>query len=411
MFDNSYNKIAHGRNDIDFMPFMSKYFTIYKEKFDRDIQDYYNEQKESKNKFNLSEFIHDKKAFNFNYIWYELDNNLIIKYLDMLKNLDSEEYNNLFHFQLFNLENNNIKDVLVSDIENEVEKYAIESKFLSKSDICCGNIILLFTLTLKSFRSCVDTQSFLSTLFHDFIIFRKYYTIIMNMVYKLMEECIKKKDYSHAQNFSFCYYPCINSINENRLVPNENLMNTIKKFNSIDIDILAKKAQQNKDDGVFNTPVNSSSMSMIKKKIDTKNLYVCYNFTRNGTISEENIIYEINENIEGYEKKFINGIIPKIKFRMGKNTIESEIYPQLKILELLTKEYNLFNKDLDTNKINSITLLNACMNIFIFIRNSSELRVKSEVIEILNTIFYIYYEKYTDELKKNKKEIEKDEDI
>ena len=51
------------------------------------------------------------------------------------------------------------------------------------------------------------------------------------------------------------------------------------------------------------------------------------------------------------------------------------------------------------------------MNIFIFIRNSSELRVKSEVIEILNTIFYIYYEKYTDELKKNKKEIEKDEDI
>ena len=411
LFDNLYNKIAHGRNDIDFMPFMSKYFTIYKEKFDRDIQDYYNEQKESKNKFNLSEFIHDKKAFNFNYIWYELDNNLIIKYLDMLKNLDSEEYNNLFHFQLFNLENNNIKDVLVSDIENEVEKYAIESKFLSKSDICCGNIILLFTLTLKSFRSCVDTQSFLSTLFHDFIIFRKYYTIIMNMVYKLMEECIKKKDYSHAQNFSFCYYPCINSINENRLVPNENLMNTIKKFNSIDIDILAKKAQQNKDDGVFNTPVNSSSMSMIKKKIDTKNLYVCYNFTRNGTISEENIIYEINENIEGYEKKFINGIIPKIKFRMGKNTIESEIYPQLKILELLTKEYNLFNKDLDTNKINSITLLNACMNIFIFIRNSSELRVKSEVIEILNTIFYIYYEKYTDELKKNKKEIEKDEDI
>ena len=411
LFDNLYNKIAHGRNDIDFLPFMSKYFTTYKEKFDRDIQDYYNEEKESKNKFNLSEFIQDKKVFNFNYIWYELDNNLIIKYLDLLKNLEFEEYNNLFHFQLFNLENNNIKDVLVSDIENEVEKYAIDSKFLSKSDICCGNILLIFTLTLKSFRSCVDTQSFLSTLFHDFVIFRKYYTIVMNMVYKLMEECIKKKDYSHAQNFLLCYYPCINSINENRLVPNENLMNTIKKFNLIDIDLLALKAKKDKDDGLYSTPVNSSTMSKIKKELNSKNLYVCHNFTRKGTIKEENIIYEINENPVEYENKFKNGIIPKIKFRMGKFNVESEIYPQLKILELLTKEYNLFNKDLDANKINSKILLYSCMNIFLFIRNNSELSVKSEVVEILNTIFYIYFEKYYEETKKSNKEIEKDEDI
>jgi hypothetical protein len=390
---------------------MSKYFTTYKEKFDRDIQDYYNEEKECKNKFNLSEFIQDKKVFNFNYIWYELDNNLIIKYLDLLKNLEFEEYNNLFHFQLFNLENNNIKDVLVSDIENEVEKYAIDSKFLSKSDICCGNILLIFTLTLKSFRSCVDTQSFLSTLFHDFVIFRKYYTIVMNMVYKLMEECIKNKDYSHAQNFLLCYYPCINSINENRLVPNENLMNTIKKFNLIDIDLLALKAKKDKDDGLYSTPVNSSTISKIKKELNSKNLYVCHNFTRKGTIKEENIIYEINENPVEYENKFKNGIIPKIKFRMGKFNVESEIYPQLKILELLTKEYNLFNKDLDANKINSKILLYSCMNIFLFIRNNSELSVKSEVVEILNTIFYIYFEKYNEEIKKSNKEIEKDEDI
>ena len=44
---------------------MSKYFTTYKEKFDRDIQDYYLEEKEHKNKFNLSEFVKEKKAFNF----------------------------------------------------------------------------------------------------------------------------------------------------------------------------------------------------------------------------------------------------------------------------------------------------------------------------------------------------------
>ena len=407
LFDHLYNKNQHGRNDIDFLPFMSKYFTQYKDKFDRDIQDYYIEEKESKNKFNLFDFINDKKVFNFNYIWYELDNHLIVKYLDLLRNLEQEEYQNLFHFQLLNLEQNMIKDVLVSDIENEVEKYAIDTNFLNKSDICCGNILLLFTLTLKSFRSWVDTQSFLSTLFHDFTIFRKYYTIVMNMVYKLMEECIKIKDYSHAQNFLLCYYPCINSMNEKKLVPNENLMNTIKKFNSIDIEILSKKADKNKEEGLYKTPVSEHKLSKIKRELNPNNLYICYNFTRNGTIKEETIINEINNDKKNYEIKFQNSIFPKIKFRMGKKIIESEIYSQLKILDMLTKEYNLFNKDLDTKKINAKILLEASMNIFLFIRNNKEFKGKTEVIDILNTIFFSYLEKYFDDI--NRKEREKEE--
>ena len=410
LFDNLYSKILPGRNDIDFFPFMSKYFTTYKEKFDRDIQDYYLEEKDHKNKFNLSEFVNEKKAFNFNYIWYELDNNLIIKYLDLLKNIDSEEYQNLFHFQLLNLEQNKIHEVLVSDIENEVETYAINSNFLSKSDICCGNILLLFTLTLKSFRSYVDTETFLSTLFHDFIVFRKYYAIVMNTVYKLMEDCIKREDFSHAQKFLFCYYPCINSINENRLVPNENLMNTIKKFNSIDIDSLIEKASKEAESGVNNTPVSENTKSFVKKVLTQKNLYICYNFTRNGTITEENIIFEINNDNEKYNDKFKNNIIPKIKYRMGKQIIESEIYSQLKILRMLTEQYNIFKEDLDIKKIDSKILLNACMNIFIFIRNSNELKVKSEVVEILNTIFYIYLEKYYEEHKKENKEKKENEE-
>ena len=402
LFENLYRKI--GRIDIDFHPFVSKYFVQYKEKFDRDIQDYYIEQKESKNKFNLFDYINDKKAFNFKYKWYELDNNLILNYFNLLKNLDPEEYDNLFHFPLLNLEQNNIKDVLISDIENGVEKYAIEANILSKSEICCGNILLLFTITLKLFRSSVDIQSFLSNIFHGFIIFRKYYTIVMNMVYRLMEECIKKKDYSHAKNFLLCYYPCINSINEFSLIPNENLMNTIKKFNLIDIDDLMEKA--NKDEGTFNTPVREGSKSIIKKEINYNNLYVCYNFNINGTISEDKIIYEINNDIKKYNNKFCKNCMPKIRYRMGNKIIDSEIYSQLQILEMLTKEYNLFNKDLDIEKINSKILFYASINIFIFIRNNKDLSDKYEIIDIIKTIFYIYLEKYIEKETKEKKDKE-----
>ena len=404
LFDNLYKKKDHGRIDIDFHPFISKYFFLYKEKIDRDIQDYYIEEKESKNKFNLFSFIDDKKAFNFKYLWYELDSNLILKYFDLLKNLDQEEYDNLFHFQLLNLKQNDIKSVLVSDIENEVEKYAIEANFLSKSDLCCGNILLLFTLTLKSFRSNVDIQSFLSTIFHDFIIFRKYYTIVINTVYKLMEECISKEDYTHARNFLLCYFPCINSINESRLVPNENLMNTIKKFNSIDIDEIMNRAV---NDEINKTPTSEETQSKFKKELNYNNLYVCYNFTRNGTINENDIINELNNDYERYRNKFNNGCMPKIRYRMGKIIIEVEIYSQLEILKMLTKEYNLFNKDLNIDKINSQILLYATINIFIFIRNNPDLSAKSEIVDILNAIFYIYLDKYIQKQIKENKEKEK----
>ena len=404
LFDNLYYKTGCGRIDVDFLPFTMDYIRKYKEKFDRDIRDFYISKNINKNKFNLSD---NRKELNFNYKWYELDNNLIVKYLDFLKNLDPDECNNLFHFQLFNLENNKIKDVLVSDIENEVEKYAIESNFLSKSDICCGNILLLFTLTLKDFKSCIDTQSFLSTLFHEFIIFRKYYTIVINMVYKLMDRCYKNLDYSHARNFLLCYYPIINSINESRLVPNENLMNTIKKFNSIDIEDLINKAEKNNKDGLFKTPADLESKSFTQKQIKDL-IYLCYNFTRNGVLKEQNIINDVNNNYKSFCKTFQDRILPKIKINIGKTLIESEIYPQLKLLEMLTKEYNIFNKDLDKKKIDSKIMIDACLNIFLFIKNDIAFESKSEIDETLNAIFYIFYEKYCSELREKKKEKEKE---
>ena len=165
-------------------------------------------------------------------------------------------------------------------------------------------------------------------------------------------------------------------------------MNTIKKFNLIDIDDLMEKA--NKDEGTFNTPVREGSKSIIKKEINYNNLYVCYNFNKNGTISEDKIIYEINNDIKKYNNKFCKNCMPKIRYRMGNKIIDSEIYSQLQILEMLTKEYNLFNKDLDIEKINSKILFYASINIFIFIRNNKDLSDKYEIIDIIKTIFYIY---------------------
>ena len=404
LIDRLYYKMGRERTDVEFLPFLSEYYKNYKKDFDREIKEIYSE-----NLLKNDIIIKLNKKNEIEYTWFELENMILIKYLNLLNNLSEDEYNHMFHLA-YTVKQNKIKTVLLSDIENIIEQYAIQNNILSKSDICCGNIILLFTLTLKSFRSYVDTQSFLSILFSDFTIFRKYYTIVMNMSYKLMDECFKKKDYSHAQKFLNCYYPCINSIRQQSLVPNEGLMSTIKKFNLIDSNKLAKNVKEDQEKGNINTPSGPGLKSFIKNEMNDKNLYLCYNFTCDGFVSEDEIVKKVNENNNKsgrleFKFKVIGNrdkiIVPKLRFKKGKNIIDSDIYSQKHILEMLTKEYNSFNQDLDVSKLNAKTLLDASMNIFLFIRNNSkDFQITMEISDVLNTIFYIYFEKYLEQNKK-----------
>ena len=126
-----------------------------------------------------------------------------------------------------------------------------------------------------------------------------------------------------------------------------------------------------------------------------------YNFNNESIIKEKQILLNANNNNVIKELEFnINlskkykKITPKLKFMMGKNTFETEIYSQKYILEMLTKEYDKFNQDLDNEKLDSIFLLKATMNIFLFMRNYITLPIKSEITKILDLIFYVYFGKY-----------------
>ena len=215
--------------------------------------------------------------------------------------------------------------------------------------MCCSNIILLFILSLKSIKNYIDCQSFLSALFQNFNVFRKYYTMIMNLVYRLMNDCLDKKDYSNAQNYFFCYYSCINSLRSLKLVPNENLMKIISKFDKIDLNDLLEKANQSnvqKDIGGEEKPFFNDKN--IKESNQSRYVYVIYNFTRNSYIKEESIIQKVNElkgkktlkiNITNKEGKISRSIEPKIKFNNKNFQYRCLIATQDKILDDLNKQY------------------------------------------------------------------------
>lgn len=235
-----------------------------------------------------------------------------------------------------------------------------------------------------------------------------------------MEDCLKKKDHTHAQNFLLCYYPCINSMRELSLVPNENLMRTIKNFNDIDINDLTEKVVKEQESGVSSTPQENKTKSFLRREVDKEKLYVSNNFVRIGMISEDIIVRDANEahvhrRLE-YEVKVgddgmkTKKIVPQINYIRGRNKNSCEVYPQTHILDMLTLEYNKFNVDLDPEILDAKKLLDASLNIFLFMRNSDEFKEISEIYEVLNCIFFIYYDKYIDLCNKNNNNNNKFED-
>ena len=402
LIDGIYKKNGVEKMYVDFNPFSAEYYKKYKKYFDREIYDENTNinprKKYVKEKFLKPKFSQEsegKVINNLKYSEYILDNNLLLKYMRFLKNIKKEEYYRMFHLAS-SLEQSKIKNISITEIENEIEKYSYNLDVLSKRDICCSNLILLFILSIKSIKNYLDCQPFLSSLFQNFNVFRKYYTMIMNLVYRLMNECLEKKDYINAKNYFFCYYSCINSFRSNRLVPNENLMNIILKFDKIDLNDLLEKSNNCEKIEEENEKMNE----YMKNNVDIKkSLYLVYNFMKNSFVKEKNIIQNVNElkgdqnlkwTISNKEAKTEKIIEPKIKFNNKQFKYECYIYPQDKILEDLNEQYEKYSKNLDEAKLDNKILFEACLNIALFTRNSDFFKDNDELIDNFKIIFNVY---------------------
>ena len=373
---------------INFMIYNASYCQNFKAKFDREIFD------RSKKRFNFDNTIMvksiltgDKTLF---YQTYELDDNILLDYIHLTKNLSLNEYAELFS-STFLIEENTLNEIDITNIETRIENNCIKEKILTNSDICCANILILFTISLKSLRETIDCQEFLSILFQKFTVFRKYYSILLRMVYKLCETGKDKKN-SKIANTALCYYPCINSIRVKKLVPNEDLMNMIKNFNKIDINefsLQENEAKEKKEENLGNIDLYGEKLE--EKEINYKNLYIFNNFNSQQFFSEKAIVDYVNSTNQDEISTNTGEIIyPRIRFYNGIHKIESFFMSQKIMLEGLMKEYNKYIETLDTTKLTSKIILDACLNIFIYMRNNEEFEGMDDIFETLKSIFYIY---------------------
>ena len=381
---------------IDFEQILIDYYINYKNYFDREIDDNSEKNILHPNKIKLKLFNSFKKIIK--YKGYELDERILNKYLNIINELNEKDETNSYISQLKKVKENIPKIISVTDIESVIENYAIETGILSASDLCCANIIILFTLSLRSLNSLIECQSFLGSLFQSFTVFRKYYSIIMSMIYTNLEESLKKNDFSRAKDYYFLYYLCINSLRNFKLIPNENLMNIIKKFNKINPDSLKedKNIPRNKEKKRTeeNKNIKLYGVNLPEDEITNKNLYVTHNFSPIRTFSEEEIVHKINDSnynadsfltIDGYES-----MQPKIKFNNGIHPHQSFFYSQRLLLSALVEDYHKYIIEMEEGNLRSKIILDACLNIFIYMRNSKQLKNNSEIKDTVKKIFYIF---------------------
>ena len=216
------------------------------------------------------------------------------------------------------------------------------------------------------------------------------------MIYVLFSNYIKNNDYSRAHFYLILYYICVNSMRNMKLVPNESLMNVMKKFNEIDLKKFDEKFrnqnenQENKDNSKEN---KIEENIFVNEELSKKNLFPIYNFTKKRIIKEKEIL-EILTN-ESTIKEEGNLITPKIRFQNNDLKIESLFFSQIIILNKLINVYNNFIVDLDEEHFDYELILYCCMNILVYMRNLDKFIDLDEIRDIVEIIFFLFLKKYS----------------
>ena len=218
----------------------------------------------------------------------------------------------------------------------------------------------------------------------------------MNMIYILFSNCLKQKDYSRAHFYLLCYYICVNSLRNLKLVPNESLMNIMKKFNEIDLKKFNENVLEHQNNEKENNQINDEKEEIFKKvELTQNNLFTCYNFLSTQFIRESEILDKINSSVNNDFSIKVDGetILPKIKFKNTILKIDTYFYSQTSMLTQLINIYNKFIVDLNEEHLGYKLLIDCCINILVYMRNCDDFRDKDEIKDIVEIIFFLFLNK------------------
>ena len=377
--------------EIDFSSAITEFMNNFKNKFIRDIEerdkkrfklDYSSIIKVIDNKNNQGKE-ENKKVLK--YQTYELDNRILLNYINLIENLPKDKKSKLMSIDSA-IDDNIINEIDIIEIEKRVEDYCLDKKYLNNNELCVSNIIIIFAICLKFFPENIRCYDFLKTLFENFVIFRKYYTYLLQIIYKLFKQSLVENNLEKNTQLKLCFFCCFDFLKINKIVPNENLMIVINKF----LKLFLEEKEDEKKQEINNK--NNLLKDVPNTRITEKNLHITYNFTSKKSYDEKMILKLVNKlNKSNLDFGTNNDMVPKIRYIIDKNDKEESIFfSQKQLSDILIKEYNKFYENLDISKVDRKYISDACLNIFIFMRNDEKFKQLNVIWNTLEFVFHLF---------------------
>ena len=377
--------------EIDFSSAITEFMNNFKNKFIRDIEerdkkrfklDYSSIIKVIDNKNNQGKEENNK---TLKYQTYELDNRILLNYINLIENLPKDKKSKLMSIDSA-IDDNIINEIDIIEIEKKVEDYCLDKKYLNNNELCVSNIIIIFAICLKFFPENIRCYDFLKTLFENFVIFRKYYTYLLQIIYKLFKQSLVENNLEKNKQLKLCFFCCFDFLKINKIVPNENLMIVINKF----LKLFLEEKEDEKKQEINNK--NNLLKDVPNTRITEKNLHITYNFTSKKSYDEKMILKLVNKlNKSNLDFGTNNDMVPKIRYIIDKNDKEESIfYSQKQLSDILINEYNKFYENLDISKVDRKNISDACLNIFIFMRNDEKFKQLNVIWNTLEFVFHLF---------------------
>ena len=377
--------------EIDFSSAITEFMNNFKNKFIRDIEerdkkrfklDYSSIIKVIDNKNNQGKE-ENKKVLK--YQTYELDNRILLNYINLIENLPKDKKSKLMSIDSA-IDDNIINEIDIIEIEKKVEDYCLDKKYLNNNELCVSNIIIIFAICLKFFPENIRCYDFLKTLFENFVIFRKYYTYLLQIIYKLFKQSLVENNLEKNTQLKLCFFCCFDFLKINKIVPNENLMIVINKF----LKLFLEEKEDEKKQEINNK--NNLLKDVPNTRITEKNLHITYNFTSKKSYDEKMILKLVNKlNKSNLDFGTNNDMVPKIRYIIDKNDKEESIFfSQKQLSDILINEYNKFYENLDISKVDRKYISDACLNIFIFMRNDEKFKQLNVIWNTLEFVFHLF---------------------
>ena len=335
-----------------------------------------------------------------------------MNYILFKKSLDKIEYERLFNLNSF-LNENISKIIMVDDIEEEIEKeiftydYYNNGLLIKDDDICCMNIILLIAISLNDIDDNTLEKKILIVVFpllKNFFLFRKYYYILISMIYKIIYNEFSKKRPNEKRLFTLLnlYYQILNSIIGKNIIPNSKILNLISKMNKIEKEI--KKYNFYKDNEINN---NKDEIYKIKYII-----YANHNYTNEKIIKEKELKKLVNKDDKnnskndsgltisfGYKDKTFS-ISPRIKLiakimkkddKKSDLSLELNINSQRLIKNILNEEYQKYIKNnMNIKSIELKKIMLSLLNVYFYAKNAHKFEEKIEILIAIDSLIEFY---------------------